>query len=723
MNRWPNLLAALALAVSVPANAAPLLNQEHKLTDPGGVDSDNLGYAVAVSGDTVVAGAVEAGGAPHGPGKAHVYERDAERRDAWTEVQVLVPPGGDIGDLFGYSVAIDGDTLVVGAISDDDFGSYSGAVYLYERDSGDPHNWLLTKKITASDAASGGTFGGNLALEGDRLLVRADGAAYIFERDQGGSDNWGEIVRLSDADFGTGFGSCVGLSGDTVIVGKIGYLVPITFVEVGAAYIFDRDEGGVGNWGQVAQLLPQSLLISQSFGGDCAVDGDTVAVTNGYSAGNATLFYRDEGGPSNWGRVTSVAGFRIGPAHLDGDTLLLRHKGLATFYERNEGGVDNWGSTLDIAPSDPEEFELFGASLARDGDVVVAGDRVNGDADLGAVYVFVRRATPMFVTSSDQAGDLGGRSGADAICQAEADAASLGGIWQSFLSVTGDDAFARLPATLPVERLDRALLAEDPAALSISIENPLDLDASGGTAPFGTRVWTGETSGAASCSDFQATSGTGRAGVASETTSLWHDDADDACTTSNRLYCHRFVCPGTAAAGCTDSWAKGTLVVKEAKAGKEKLKIDLKNGPALTQADFGDPLFAGGTSYTTCVYDGAENLVAQLDLDRAGDLCGGKPCWLPVGDLGYRYRDKDLAADGIQQIKMKGGAPGKSKIQIKGANNATKGQTALPTGLAVSLERSTHATVQLHGNDLAECHTITLGDVRKTTRQFFHAKK
>ena len=735
------LLPFVVLLWSPVAGAAPLLNHEQKLNIPDPDVGDRFGSSVAVSGTTAIVGATQFGGDAYGPGQALIYQRDWQRRGVWGEVQQLGPVPGQLSDRFGTAVAIDGDIAAVGASRDDDTAENSGAVYVFARDEGGLDNWGLVKKLKASDAGLSHEFGGSVAIDGDRLVVGAenagDGAAYIFERNEGGPDNWGEVAKLTTLDLGGDFGSCVAVAGDTVVIGMERHFNVPEDEHIGAAFIHVRDQGGAGAWGLVKRIEPGIVALTPNmrFGDTCDVDGDTTVI-GASTQGQAYAFDRNSGGPSNWGEVKRfwVSGVQAGGygVAVEGDTIFLGFEVLTDeivrVFDRDEGGADNWGAVYDLTASDPVDGNRFGRAVAISGDAVFVG-AAGGPEDLGSAYAFTRRGVPMFVTTADHPADFGGLAGGDAICQADADAASLPGLWRSFLSVTGITRFSRLPSSLPIERIDRVLLADDSVDLDGPIDAPLEIDASGATAPIGTHVWTGDESGAGSCVDFTATGGdVGTYGITSETTTSWHDDGDDACTESNRLYCFRSVCPATASAGCDESWQKATLVVKETKVGKEKLKIDLKNGPALDQLDFGNPVDPGGTRYMVCLYDDADTLIAQFDLDRAGDLCGGKPCWLPIGGFppegtGYQYRDKELSADGLQQLKFKGGAAGKSKIQIRAANNAAKGYDSLQTMLTDGLELATAATVQVHGDDLTPCQAATLTDVRRTTRDFFHARK
>ncbi len=104
-------------------------------------------------------------------------------------------------DWFGHSVAVAGDTAVVGARFNDDNGSGSGSAYIFQRDAGGIDNWGQVKKLLASDAASD-QFGASVAVAGDTAVVGAlsNDSAYIFQRDAGGIDNWGQVKKLLASD-------------------------------------------------------------------------------------------------------------------------------------------------------------------------------------------------------------------------------------------------------------------------------------------------------------------------------------------------------------------------------------------------------------------------------------------------------------------------------------------------------------------------------------------
>ena len=296
---------ALASAVVLPHDTeAESLNEVKKLTASDAQAQDKFGSSVAVSGDTAVvgAGAEDAGGTD--AGAVYVLERNAGGTGNWGEVKKLTASDAEAGDIFGVSVAVSGDTVVVGAVYDDDGGTDAGAAYVFQRNEGGVDNWGEVQKVTASDAQADDQFGISVAVSGDTAVVGATfflrfggsnvGAAYIFLRNEGGAGRWGEMKKLTvpQAIAGDQFGFSVAVSGDTVIVGYAG--VARSFA--GAAFVYQPNEGGAGNWGRVKTLTASDAQAGDEFGHSVAATGDTAVVgawfenARGSEAGAAYVF-------------------------------------------------------------------------------------------------------------------------------------------------------------------------------------------------------------------------------------------------------------------------------------------------------------------------------------------------------------------------------------------------------------------------------------------------
>jgi PKD repeat protein len=232
-----------------------LFEQIAKLTADDGAAGDQFGIAVGIAGDTAIVGANVEDANGLDSGAAYVFERNRGGVGNWGEVAKLTASDGFEDDRFGGSVGIAGDTAIVGAIGDDDKGFAAGAAYVFGRDQGGPDNWGEVAKLTASDGGFGDAFGKSVGIAGDTAIVGADrdndkglnaGAAYVFERDQGGADIWGEVAKLtaSDGINADQFGLSVGIAGDTAIVGAIGDDSDDGQVaDAGAAYVFERNRG------------------------------------------------------------------------------------------------------------------------------------------------------------------------------------------------------------------------------------------------------------------------------------------------------------------------------------------------------------------------------------------------------------------------------------------------------------------------------------------------
>ncbi len=175
----------------------------------------------------VVAGMLLAGRAGFGPG-----EPGAEA-SSLHEIRKLLASDAQAYDYFGRSVAVSGDTAIVGAHEEDAGGNRAGAAYVFQRNQGGADNWGQVTKLTASDPQVDGYFGGSVTISGDTVIVGSTGAkaggirtgaAYVFQRNEGGIDKWGEVKKLtaSDAQAGDNFGLSVAVSGDTIIVGAAG---------------------------------------------------------------------------------------------------------------------------------------------------------------------------------------------------------------------------------------------------------------------------------------------------------------------------------------------------------------------------------------------------------------------------------------------------------------------------------------------------------------------
>ena len=408
-----------------PVSIDPLVSQVQILTSSDGKASDHFGTSIAVNGSTTIVGAPFADVDPKSnQGKAYIYSRDKGGINNWGQVAILVSSDGAADDCFGQSVAVDGSTAVVGSICG---GSvHEGQAYIYYRDQGGSDNWGQKAILKASDKAAGANFGESVAIAGNSVVVGANqadivggtdqGQAYVYYRNQGGSDNWGQIAILnaSDKASNANFGESVAISGSSVVVGANNADI-VGGSGQGQAYVFYQDQGGSDKWGQIAILNASDKHTDDNFGKSAAISGNAVVVgadnadhLGVSNRGQAYVFYRNQGGSDNWGQIailntsdgTDSAYFGQSVA-IDRSTAVVgapfassdkNSNGKAYVFSQNKSGTDTWGEEQILQASDREDSAYFGTSVAIDGSTVVGGATeatVAGKTEQGKAYVFM----------------------------------------------------------------------------------------------------------------------------------------------------------------------------------------------------------------------------------------------------------------------------------------------------------------------------------------------
>jgi hypothetical protein len=250
-------------------------SQQAKLDASDAAINDHFGGSVAISGDTAVVGAAKDEDAGSSSGSAYVFTRNGS---IWTEQAKLTASDAAADDLFGTSVSVWGNTALVGAFGDDDAGSSSGSAYAFTRTGS---IWTEQAKLTASDAAANDFFGRSVAISGNTAVVGADGdddgssasgSAYVFTRT---GSIWTEQAKLtaSDAAADDSFGRSVAVSGNRAVVGA--YLDDDGGLASGSAYVFTRT-GSI--WTEQAKLVASDAAARDNFGTSVSVWGDTAVV-------------------------------------------------------------------------------------------------------------------------------------------------------------------------------------------------------------------------------------------------------------------------------------------------------------------------------------------------------------------------------------------------------------------------------------------------------------
>ena len=402
--------------------------QQAKLTASDGASGDRFSTAVAVSGDTALVGAASDDvGTNVDQGSAYVFTRAGL---VWTQQAQLKASDGAALDGFGQSVALDGDTALVGAQgSDVGTNPDQGAAYVFTRTG---TVWTQQAKLTASDGAANDLFGrdGGVALSGDTALVGArnddvgatcpdpascnvdQGSAYVFTRT---GTAWTEQAQLtaSDGDEGDEFGVSVALSGDTALVGARNDDFPAK-TNQGSAYVFTR--AGVV-WTQQAKLTASDGAAFDGFGDSAALSGDTALVGSPFKnalQGSAYVFTRTGTAWTEQAKLTAsdgAAGDRFsgdGGVAVSGDTALVGAGGDHVGANVNQGSAyvftragAFWTQQAKLTASDGAAGDVFGVNVALSGDTALVGAYqadVGANVDQGAAYVWPGVAPPATLT-------------------------------------------------------------------------------------------------------------------------------------------------------------------------------------------------------------------------------------------------------------------------------------------------------------------------------------
>lgn len=383
-----------------------LPTEQAYLKAPNAEAGDLYGNAVALSGDSIVVGAVaEASGVmaiTNGPGAssdntsagagaAYVLRRTGT---TWTEEAYLKPNDTAAGDHFGSSVAIAGDTAVVGA----PVQAGQGAVYVFVRTGS---TWAQQAVLKASNADTSDGFGHSVSIAGDTVVVGAPaeasnqttitngttassdnsaplaGAVYVFKRT---NTTWAQqaYLKASDAAAGQFFGLSVSIDADTVAVGASG-----VSNQTGAAYVFVRN---AGVWSQQSVLNASSSDPGDNFGVSVGVSGDTVVVgANGESSQDKT--------------VTN------GTSASTDNSLV----GAGAAYVFHRAGT-TWSQEAFLKAANSDTYDNFGYRVAIAGDAIVVAANSedssqttcsggsmppfdNDASGSGAAYLFTRSAS------------------------------------------------------------------------------------------------------------------------------------------------------------------------------------------------------------------------------------------------------------------------------------------------------------------------------------------
>ncbi|MES2466888.1 MAG: FG-GAP repeat protein [Verrucomicrobiota bacterium] len=336
---------------------------QQRLAAPDGTDKDHFGITVALSGNTALVGMQPDGG---GESSARVFVRDGT---TWTLQAKLQTPGSTYFEYFGFAVALDGDTAAVTAIAENTpAGDGSGAAYVFVRTG---TSWAEQARLVPDSPAARQNFGNSVSLSGDTVLIghkndetgagQGAGSAYVFVRTGAA---WTQQAKLQAPDgyIGDNFGEGVALSGHTALVGAPGADVLPSTNGAGKAYVFIRTGA---TWSLQAELTAATRGELDIFGYAVALDGDTAAV-------GAPLKDTEE----------AANGFPKG------------ERGVVRVFSRS-GGV--WRPEQTIEAADGEKDDQFGVSVALSGTTLIVGadfDDYATNVNAGSAWLYNLSSVP-----------------------------------------------------------------------------------------------------------------------------------------------------------------------------------------------------------------------------------------------------------------------------------------------------------------------------------------
>ncbi len=361
------------------------------LSNPSPATTDIFGFSVAVSANSILVGAYLDDESGINSGAAYVFNPTTGALQA-----EISNPMTAAGESFGNSIAAAGDFVVVGAHSDDTRAQDGGAAYIYNAKTGS-----LISKISNPSPVAGDLFGYSVAASGNRLAIGAikddtgaldTGAVYVFDLTTGAL-----ISSILNPNPGTSdyFGSSVAIDGNILVIGANADDAGTT--DSGSAYVFNLTTGAL-----IATLLNPTPASGDSFGSTVSISGNTVAVaapfddTSAADSGSVYLFNASTGA-----LISTIANPTPAAGDAFGTSVAISGNTVAVGADSDDAGATNSGSaylfnsttgTLTATLINPSaaDSDRFGTSVAISGDTVVVAALLDGTAVFrgGSAYVF-----------------------------------------------------------------------------------------------------------------------------------------------------------------------------------------------------------------------------------------------------------------------------------------------------------------------------------------------
>ena len=384
-------LALLPILLTIPPTAAFGQCLRDVFSGHDAEPNELFGSVMEVSGDLAVVASRRDSTPGWGLGTAFVFERGPDR---WKQVQCLAPPPNATRSLLGSGISIDGTRIGLGAYV---HLGMSGPAFLYDRA---PSGCSLVTTFRAPEQTPNDVYGRSIAIDGDTALVSRSkdsgqkfeaGSVYVFERRQGA---WVNTAKLepSDPQFQGRFGNRVDLDGDCAMIGAW-WAGDAT---QGAVYFFERNPAGA--WTEVFKFEGQSLI--GNLGTAVLLDGTRAFAGQPRGVSRVHVFER---GPGSWTLAKTLQSSDRSPGDffgtslgLDGDTLvvgapgdddLVSNGGSAYAFRQVRGA---WRQVAKLTAPSTASGDTFGQSIGISGDWVLVGAPSHDGfgADAGAVYAF-----------------------------------------------------------------------------------------------------------------------------------------------------------------------------------------------------------------------------------------------------------------------------------------------------------------------------------------------
>lgn len=397
-----------------------VLDQADRIAPPESATiGDHFGNAIAIDGDFMVVGAIESDLIATDAGAVYVYFRNRQNTpdndfdDIWEYQTTLTAFDAAENDQFGCSVAIDGDTIVIGAYQDNGREYRSGTAYVYRWDGND---WNFEDKLIASDGRFNDKFGGDVTIENDVIVVGAAeknptipnapyyiadaGVAYVFTRT--GSE-WSEtqIITAPNMDTSDEFGWSVELENDTLFISGLKSDFQGSTVDQGAVFVY-RNINGV--W-----TLQQTLGVPDGetddlFGFDLDVDGDILGVISGSRDAGQRKAYVFEYVDGTWQYSYNLGTPGIGnnpsanSISVSGNSIAIgsilsdgyrNETGIVNIYHRKPGG-NYWSFSESIFADYGYTDDYFGYAVVYTDSQLIIGTPQAPDStrNAGQLYIF-----------------------------------------------------------------------------------------------------------------------------------------------------------------------------------------------------------------------------------------------------------------------------------------------------------------------------------------------